>query len=436
MDSLVEFVSRLPEDLYAFLIFGRVWACILGIGTVVLTARLGEALGARGWGWLAGLILAVAPLHVRESHYGTQDIPSVFFLTASLLFTLRAAASRKGLDVVLCGVFLGLTAAHRYQWGVVAVAYPLAEALKNGPSWPSRFRRVTVAATAALAAFIALNPQLVTYPGETWQNIAGALQTVYAWTGPPSLPATDLLALGIGAFPCLAALVGAVLALQRDWRTALPVLAVVVLGGILVFQSQRVFARYTLLFVPIVAAFASVSVVAIRDRLPQAYRAVPLTLLVCALVAAPFSRSLRVDSMLARTDTRWLARSWLNDNLATDTRLWVSGGLFFAHQSLPSGVQPTAVPEHRAGHSNVYVMTVEHPGLPFFGQVPDELWAWLASRAVREAQFVGTLAAGNDALGVYDPTDANYLPLGGFGAVQRPGPNIEIWRVRETGLSR
>jgi hypothetical protein len=41
------------------------------------------------------------------------------------------------------------------------------------------------------------------------------------------------------------------------------------------------------------------------------------------------------------------------------------------------------------------------------------------------ARFIGY--PGDGAL--FDPIDANYVPLRGFGAVRSPGPNIVVWQL-------
>ena len=77
-----------------------------------------------------------------------------------------------------------------------------------------------------------------------------------------------------------------------------------------------------------------------------------------------------------------------------------------------------------------WIVTAEHPGLPVFGTVPDRLTTFLHAWATPVARFrafdperiTGSL---------FDPTDANYLPLRGFRPVRRPGPSIIVWRVRE-----
>ena len=67
---------------------GRVLTALLGAATVVATGVLGARLTTLG-GWAAGvfaaLILAVAPLHVLNSHYVKHDVPVTLLIVLAYL---------------------------------------------------------------------------------------------------------------------------------------------------------------------------------------------------------------------------------------------------------------------------------------------------------------------------------------------------------------
>jgi len=409
-----------------------------------VTARLGERLGGPGCGWVAALLLAVAPLHVRESHYGSMDAPAVFFFTAALLYALDSASSDRLRSAATGGAFTGLAAAHRYQLGIVALAYPIAEALRRPADPGGSVRRVATAGSTALAVFLVLTPQVIFHFQATWNDVAGAMGQVYGWKGPRSLTAFELFPLAMGALTCILATAGIAVSLRRGWRATLPVLVIGALYALSVFQSQRVFARYTLPLLPLIAAFASAAICAIATLLPGRAAAVGLALIVGVAAAGPARRSVEIDVLLGRDDTRWLSRAWLSENLPDDAKVSVAGGIFYTMSALPGtggshshdsppdpsldvqGANGRTPPETLSGR---YLVTMEHPGLPMFGLVPDDLERFLHSRAELLVEFRGTDLRDGATLGTYDPTDANYLPLAGFTAVQRPGPNIQIWKV-------
>ena len=76
-----------PTDFY---LWGRAVTAILGTATVFAASTMaGMRWGART-ALLAAALLAVMPLHVRESHYVLTDVPVTFFV----MLTLSAVAAR------------------------------------------------------------------------------------------------------------------------------------------------------------------------------------------------------------------------------------------------------------------------------------------------------------------------------------------------------
>ena len=87
--SLGRWTSLDQVDAADFYLPGRAVTALLGTATVLLVYRIGLRWGARHAALAAGL-MAVMPLHVRESHYVLTDVPVTFFVTLTLLLTLAA----------------------------------------------------------------------------------------------------------------------------------------------------------------------------------------------------------------------------------------------------------------------------------------------------------------------------------------------------------
>ena len=73
-----------------FYLWGRALTALLGTLTVVVAWRIGRRLGPAAGLWAAAF-LAVNPQHVRESHFALTDVPMTFFVTLTLLLSVRAA---------------------------------------------------------------------------------------------------------------------------------------------------------------------------------------------------------------------------------------------------------------------------------------------------------------------------------------------------------
>ena len=101
-----------------FYLWGRAVTATFGTLTVLLVYRIAMRWGARHAALAAGL-MAVMPLHVRESHYVLTDVPVTFFVTLTLLLTLNAHERERAASFAWAGAAAGLAAATKYPGGLV-----------------------------------------------------------------------------------------------------------------------------------------------------------------------------------------------------------------------------------------------------------------------------------------------------------------------------
>lgn len=438
-----EFVGVWAENAFRFQLLGRLWSCLLGVITVVLVGRLSARLFEPRTGLLASLFLAVSFLHVRESHYASLDVPATAFFTAALV-AARLAQERGDLRrATLYGVFVGLAAAYRYQAAVAALALPVVELLRTPRALGRSALGLVAAGVGALAAFALLSPYTLLEPMRAYADVAGQAAETYTWHLTPSLPLHTLLLAGAGPGMCALAIVGLLAALRRNARASLPILVPGAVYAATLFGAQRLFARYTVLILPSLAIFAACGVCALTNLARRPASRFGLGALVLLAVAEPAARSLALDRLLAREDTRLAAARWVAEHVPGGEVIGINTtAADYALPPLPGGFG-----KHAAGYppgtpyrfiffpaqwrtarrlEPRYVITTEYPGLPMFGLVPEETKILLHARAILLADFVG-LREG--ARAIFDPTDANYTPLFGFSWVANPGPNIRIWKL-------
>ena len=106
-----------------FYVWGRAVTAILGTATVWVVYRAGMRWGGRT-ALLAAVMVAVMPLHVRESHYVLTDVPATFLVMLTFLLSLRAHERSTVWSFALAGAAAGLAGATKYN-GVLAVLMPL-----------------------------------------------------------------------------------------------------------------------------------------------------------------------------------------------------------------------------------------------------------------------------------------------------------------------
>jgi 4-amino-4-deoxy-L-arabinose transferase-like glycosyltransferase len=139
-----------------FYLWGRAVTAMLGTATVWLLYRAGQYWDRRT-ALLAAVMLAVMPLHVRESHYTLTDVPSTFFVTLTLLLSLRAHERATVWSFALAGAAAGLAGATKYNAGLACVMPILACALTPGTR-PSRGRAMVWVVLGTLIAFLVAAP--------------------------------------------------------------------------------------------------------------------------------------------------------------------------------------------------------------------------------------------------------------------------------------
>ena len=109
-----------PEQFY---LWARAVTATLGTATVALVYFIGLRWGTR-YALVAASLMAVMPLHVRESHYVLTDVPVTFFVTLTFLLALRANEQARAMAFLLAGAAAGLAAATKYT-GALALLLPL-----------------------------------------------------------------------------------------------------------------------------------------------------------------------------------------------------------------------------------------------------------------------------------------------------------------------
>jgi 4-amino-4-deoxy-L-arabinose transferase-like glycosyltransferase len=323
------------EDFY---LWARAMTALLGTATVWVVYR-----AALRWGpqtaLLAAALIAVMPLHVRESHYVLTDVPMTCVVMVTFLLSLRAHERATVAAFALAGASAGLAGALKYN-GVLAVAMPLIACVMTPRLGGRRVVTSLVIVASLVAAFLAAAPySLIDLP--TFLNQFARLSSEYR--KPPSTPEAIWLVylkhlkLALqwpGSLMVIAGLAMGAWKILTDTDRLRWVLAVVfpLLYFRFVSQQTIAYARYLLPLVPflsILAAAWMVSTVAwlrsvgVQTRLRHA---ITIALTVIA-IGPPAYRSISYDADAAKTWTQALAYDWIRHNLPAGTTIRLEGSV-------------------------------------------------------------------------------------------------------------
>ncbi|MFN8521712.1 MAG: phospholipid carrier-dependent glycosyltransferase [Chloroflexota bacterium] len=439
-----------PPSGVAFL--GRLNSALLGALTVLLVGLVGGA----GLGWTAGLtsaaFLAVAFIHVRDSHYATNDVPAVFLLVGSVGAGLGALRAAPGRWLLAAGALGGAATSTKYNAGlfVVPVGVVVLRLL-----WQHRSRELVgyaaLAGVIAAAAFLAGTPFSIITPrkflddfrtqarfcGDPWEGQVGAAPiTLYAAS----------LGEGLGLLVVALAIWGAVDLLRRDRWVAVVLLAVPVAYLGYMSRCELFFVRFALPAVPFLCLLAGRGVVCasrvLADRVPGSLTAVAL----CLFAVAPSAYQVALhNSLVTREDTRVQAARWLSENVPTGAKVLIEeytirdfkprayGGTSWQLDTdlfKVTDVRPGEIDSALRGQAQFFVSSsFQYERFSSVGPRPAEQRAFYEALA-RQGALVASFSPGRDGASLPFEIEDLYTPFWRLDQYERPGPTVRIYRLR------
>ncbi len=149
------------------------------------------------------------------------------------------------------------------------------------------------------------------------------------------------------------------------------------------------------------------------------------------MLAPCLVRDLQLNHLLRQTDTRTIAREWIEAHIPP------GGAIAATDNTTPYGkpqlytvrVVPMASPQLLKQQGVEYVMSDSMPPLQYYSRGPTPLeQEWLDSQATLVLDL-DPLRPGAP-MPVFDAADAFYAPLRNITSMTRPGPRIRIWKLK------
>ena len=143
-------------------IVARFLSATAGVASVWLLFRIGARLFDRTVAFIAMTFLALAFLHVRDSHFGVTDLPMSCMVLAAFLAIVKLSVSGSSRDLVAAGLLTGFAAATKYN--AVIVTLPAMFAILDDPlRRPTSLRlgRIIIFGLLLIVAFLIVCPYTV-----------------------------------------------------------------------------------------------------------------------------------------------------------------------------------------------------------------------------------------------------------------------------------
>jgi hypothetical protein len=446
--TMAAFVDRVATDPAPFYLLSRIAAATLGTATVPVLFLAARVLFGARTAMIAAVLLAVAFLHVRDSHFGVADIPATFMATLAFWAIVAHDLDRVHWpNVLFAGVLCGLAGSTKYNAMLIGLPL-LVRVVQESRSEAHRARwaaALCVLAGCGIAAgFFAGTPYALIDSRQFLSDLHGIqrhfvdghlLDLGYGWT----YHLTGSLTYGLGAPMLIAALIGCVWLAVTARPIALLVLSFPVAYYAVIGAGRTVFIRYVDPILPFGCLLAAVAVsrVAARARVEEGHVVTAVaTLLTAVLVWPSAARAVAFDRLIARRDNRLLAAEWLEANIPAGVSLCQTGSGYGGLQSSPPGRFPTCDFDRSTGtlrlsgsNERPHVVVIQHSPLVAYPGAP----AGAMSALLKNYQSIKLFPVEQPANGpgpVYDQQDAFFVPLDGFDHLSRPGPAFEVFQRR------
>lgn len=302
----IEFYFLHPWEFGKMYIAGRLMVVLFSLSTILLTWRLGRAMYSDRAGGLAALLLAVTPIWAIDTHYLKVDIPGTFWIILSIYASWRYTESRALRTLALAGIFAGLAAGSKYNFGIIILT-PIAALILGRQKIVLGFG---VLFATSLLAFLAVNPYIVLSFDEFSKDFHHAFGVV-AGAGPKG-PDTSALfyplhvlpaSLGIPLF--LAVVAGLVFAALKPGRREILLISFILPYAFFLQMTFYKLSSYLLPFLPLFALLAAAPLVETRRRLPIA----------AIVVVGSLIFAVAEVSIFSKPNTRDRAAEWIQKNI-------------------------------------------------------------------------------------------------------------------------
>lgn len=328
----VDWMDDFAVDPSGYFFLGRLLSALLGVATVFVVYRLGRRMAGATVGLTAAALFAVAPLAVREAHALIPDTLFVFLLAGLVLalfdYLLCTAEDERG-RVSAAAVWLGLAVATHVTALLVLPAVLLAMSLKMFVHAPRRvFAAVFIFALISFVTWLLVNMaagidhrNFGIVCASAWEQLFERPAGSPVWTFPDGLVRLyGMLRFGPGETAGLAlALFGLVWRPWRSWGSGMLVVGLVAILPFLMalLAANAAPLRQALPIMPLLAVFAAVGVIRLGRGLAPGGKQIAVTLALAVLLLPGLARSVCLDRLLARADTRTLAGEWIMANMKT-----------------------------------------------------------------------------------------------------------------------
>ncbi len=141
-----------------FYLLPRLLTAIIGSLSILVVFLLARRITSEQGALASSLFLALEPLHVRNSHFATTDVPMTFLVLLAINRMLAFQESGKRDDFLWAGFFCGLAASTKFTAGLLCLGLVWAHIFRSRTPKDLIDRRIILGGVATAGAFLLGTP--------------------------------------------------------------------------------------------------------------------------------------------------------------------------------------------------------------------------------------------------------------------------------------
>jgi len=459
-----------PSSVY---LAARLFSVITGTLTVLIVYVIGKRIWNKEVGLFAAIVLGLSFLHIRQSHFAVPDVFLTFCISLSFLMIIHALETKTITAFSLAGFVAGISSGVKFTGGLIALSlivatltfgltFPLR--MNNKPTFWRWFKLLLIVSTSFSLGFMISYPVIILNPQTFIEDLK--IQSQWALNGfPPwqldEFPAyifyVKILIQFVGLAPFILGLLGVAYEIVWGSKISRFLFTFLVPYYFLIILSRYYFARFVLPMVPFLALFAgSFSFLIVENLKKSKYHigrrmatAWILPTLGIVIMIPSFLNSIKFDSQLIQTDTRTLAKQWIENNIPTGEKIavdWPFHGppLATLYESVPystnrfnvtvvggTGLSDHSIDWYREQGYDYLIASSFIYNIPLIFSDKNEERKEFYKSLDQEFSLVKKFSPSDDGEEMPFIFDEIYGPAISLSKRERPGPNIKIFEIKK-----
>ena len=328
------FYKENPLELAKLYLAGRLVSVLFGILSIVLLFIITKKYFNQSTGLLTSFIFAIVPVHVVNCHYLSTDAMMCFWVLIVFFLSLKILESDKIVLYILSGLFVGISAATKYNSSITLILPISAHIIKEIDKRNFNFFRlfkinILITICSALLGFIIVNPYSIISFSD-FKN--GLLFSADVLTRPmvtpdtfPNQPTilfyiTNALIFGTGPLLFMLFIAGIIYSLVRLDKKQLIIFIWLLVWLIILSQTNWKLLRWTIPMIPFLCILSAKLIIDILNIAKRTYKILTIVIVIFIFVNT-ILYSFAYVKLMSEKDVRDISSEWIEKNIPANSKI-------------------------------------------------------------------------------------------------------------------